>query len=101
MMSPVSVTMLLYFSSAALPVVVADSSALFGTVNGYDVGGTDPLCYVSNLTMVPNVEGYTNVEVLNDGLYSGDQVTLLPKVRSSTRFVLPRMIHRPPALRRI
>ena len=70
----------------------------FGTKDGYDVGGTRPICYATNIPKDPNVpdtdgSNYTAIELLNDGLYghnqelsenktsSGSSVSLLSSVR--------------------
>jgi hypothetical protein len=48
----------------------------FGTTDGYDVGGTRPICYVTNILDDPTIPdtstdgtNYTSIEFLNDGMF--------------------------------
>lgn len=73
------------FVSAILPTVAATSpdgtgaskTTVFGTSNGYDVGGTDPLCWSSSLDA--NAKSQTGkgneVEQLNELLYGESNTT--------------------------
>ena len=70
------------------------TAAEFGTNDGYDVGGTRPICYVTNITKdlsAPDTDGsnYTAIELLNDGMFgqqhngnkTANSVSLLSSVR--------------------
>lgn len=55
-------------------IVEAERSAIFGTSNGYDVGGIQPICYRTNILKDPNFvdtdgTNYTAIELLNDGIF--------------------------------
>lgn len=86
-------------------VMMVDATAIpaadaWGTTDGYDVGGTRPICYVTNIRKDPNVpdmdgSNYTAIEYLNDGMFgpsnnlndnssqtTTNQVTQLSSVRS-------------------
>jgi hypothetical protein len=64
----------------------AQGTSVFGTISGYDVGGSDPLCFVSNLANNNSLgddgsNEYVNIDTLNNDLYSGAQrARLLPQV---------------------
>lgn len=70
------------------------TAAEFGTNDGYDVGGTRPICYVTNIVKdlsAPDTDGsnYTAIELLNDGMFdhqhhgnkTASSVSLLSSVR--------------------
>jgi hypothetical protein len=75
--------------------VTGSTASEFGTQDGYDVGGTKPICYVTNIQKDPNVpdtdgSNYTAIELLNDGMFGHKDkdhnnnvtgVSLLPSVR--------------------
>jgi hypothetical protein len=66
----------------------AQGSTVFGTTSGYDVGGSDPLCFVSTLANNNSLgddgsNEYISIDTLNSDLYSGAQnARLLPQVGS-------------------
>ena len=71
--------------------LATQAATVFGTESGWDVGGTAPLCWVTNLTAKPSVYdqtnklNYTNVEVLNEDLYGEVKpATLLPSCYEGT-----------------
>ena len=66
---------------AAVAAAAADSSrstaSELGTKDGYDVGGTRPICYVTDIQKDPNVpdtdgSNYTAIESLNDAMFGHD-----------------------------
>jgi hypothetical protein len=69
-------------------------SVVFGTENGYDVGGTDPLCWESRLNSTAEVDfptsveknEYDSIETLNQELFDSDDpdVQLLPDCPNGT-----------------
>ncbi|EEC47275.1 predicted protein [Phaeodactylum tricornutum CCAP 1055/1] len=84
--------------TAALLVVLIGSDAsmvhsqiVFGTESGYDSGGIDPVCWLSQFS--PNISGVVpnDIESMNVGLQKSPQsVTLMPSCFNGTRFaVLP------------
>ena len=61
----------------------------FGTQNGYDAGGTDPLCWISpflkNETILSSGTYNNEIELLNEQLFEdADGTNLLPACPSST-----------------
>jgi hypothetical protein len=80
-------TCLILIQLIALP--GAQGSTVFGTTSGYDVGGSDPLCFVSTLANNNSLgddgsNEYVSIDTLNSDLYSGAQqnARLLPQVGS-------------------
>ena len=84
-------TAMLLSNTLAPSVVSQQAATVFGTESGWDVGGSAPLCWVTNLTAKDSIYdknndvNYTNVEVLNNDLY-GDvkPATLLPSCYEGT-----------------
>ena len=63
--------------------ITIQAATVFGTENGYDAGGTEPICFVTNLTdaSASIVDGNPRIDLLNSRLYgNNDEVVLLPKV---------------------
>ena len=95
--------LLLVGNTLVVTVVTGNTASEFGTKDGYDVGGTKPICYVTNIQKDPNVpdmdgSNYTAIELLNEGLFGNKDkeqntnetgVSLLPSVSLNSRIVLP------------
>jgi hypothetical protein len=82
--------LLLLFLSLATP---AQTARVFGTVNGYDAGGTDPICFTSKINVTDRFDGGllssqqgNLLEDLNDGLFKGQNTEfgLLPSCFEGT-----------------
>ena len=50
------------------------ASTVFGTISGYDAGGSDPMCWASNLA---NSTSTDDILGLNEALFDADDTTLL------------------------
>jgi hypothetical protein len=71
-------TLFLLVLSLSLATLVQSSAPIFGTENGYDAGGTDPICFTSTINVTDRIAGAVLpsqpgdlLEDLNDVLYSG------------------------------
>ena len=89
------VEIVLIMVSVVMVVEGVGTAGELGTTDGYDVGGTRPICYRTTIPKDPNVpdtdgSNYTAIELLNDGMFGGrnnaeqdpnNTVTTLPSVR--------------------
>jgi hypothetical protein len=85
----------------AMMIVTASIATELGTNDGYDVGGTKPICFVSTIPKDPNIpdtdgSNYTAIELLNDGIFNEEarrsassnvNISLLSSVRLCVCFL--------------